>query len=100
MLILKENVIESLSTIKNFCKIKSHGDEVVDFYDKKIPKVNSSHTCLAVISLDSAIKKDDTCYPQVFLKEFKYIEKLGIKVIRQINDNLSDTSHSSDNSDE
>ena len=53
-----------------------------------------------MISLDSAIKKDDTCYPQVFLKECKYIEKLGIKVIRQINDNLSDTSHSSDNSDE
>ena len=38
-------------------KIKSHGDEVTDFHDKKIPKVDSSHTCLAVISLDSALKK-------------------------------------------
>ena len=38
-------------------KIKSHGDEVTDFYDKKIPKVDdSNHTCLAVISLDSALK--------------------------------------------
>ena len=27
-------------------KVKSHGDEVTDFYDKKIPKVNSNHTCL------------------------------------------------------
>ena len=77
-------------------KIKSHGDEVTDFYDKKIPKVDSSHTCLAVISLDSALKKDENYYPQVFLKECKYIEK---KVVRHINDNLSDFSYS-DGSDE
>ena len=44
---------ESLKTI-----IKSHNDEVTDFYDKKIPKVDSNHTFLAVISLDSALKKD------------------------------------------
>ena len=37
-------------------KIKSHGDEVTDFHDKKIPEVDSSYTCLAVISLDSAKK--------------------------------------------
>ena len=77
-------------------KIKSHGDEVTDFYDKKIPKVDSNHTCLAVISLDSALKKDENYYPQVFLKECKYIEK---KVIRYINDTLSNFS-SSDESDE
>ena len=35
------------------------------------------------------IKKDDNYYPQVFLKECKYIEK---KVIRHINDDLSDFS--------
>ena len=28
-----------------------------------------------IISLDSALKKDDDYYPQVFLKECKYIEK-------------------------
>ena len=39
-------------------KIKSHGDELTDFYDKEIPKVDSIHTCLAVISLDSALNKD------------------------------------------
>ena len=50
-------------------KIKSHGDEVIDFYDKKIPKVDSNHTCLAVISLDSALKKDENFYQQVFLKQ-------------------------------
>ena len=68
-------------------KIKFHGDEVTDVYDKKVPKVDSNHTCLAVISLDSALKKDDNYYPQVLLKECKYIDK---KVIRYINDNLID----------
>ena len=78
-------------------KIKSHGDEVTDFHDKKILKVDSSHTCLEVISLDSALKKDDNHYLQVFLKECKYTEE---KVIRKINDNLSDfSSFFSDESD-
>ena len=31
--------------------------------------------CLAVISLDSAFKKDQNYYPQVFLKECKYIKE-------------------------
>ena len=30
-------------------KLKSHGDEVIDFYDKEIPKMGSNHTCLAVL---------------------------------------------------
>ena len=44
-------------------KIKSHSDEVTDSYDKEIPKMGSNHTCLALISLDSALKKDENCYP-------------------------------------
>ena len=64
-------------------KIKSHGDEVTDFYDKKIPKLDSNHSCLAAISLDSALKKNDNYYPQVLLKGCKYIEK---KVIRRIHE--------------
>ena len=53
---------------KNYLKtkIKSHGDEITDFYDKKIPNLGSNHTCLAVITLDSALKKNDNYYPQVF----------------------------------
>ena len=84
---------------KNYLKIKvkSHGNEVTDFRDKKIPKLDSNHTCLAVISLDSALKKDDSYYLQVFLKEFKYI---GKKVVRHIGDSLNDFSYSSDESDE
>ena len=46
------------------------------FMIKKIPKVDSNHTCLAVIRLDSALKKDENYYPQVFLKECKYIKKV------------------------
>ena len=67
-------------------KIKSHGDEVTDFYEKEISKMDSNHTCSAVISLDSTLKKDENFYLQVVLKECKYIEK---KVIRHINGNLS-----------
>ena len=37
--------------------------------------MGSNHTCLAVISLNSALKNDENYYPQVFFKECKYIEK-------------------------
>ena len=68
----------------------------LQIFTTKIPQVDSYHTCLAVISLDSALKKDENYYLQVFFKKSKYIEK---KVIRHINDNLSDLS-SDDDSDE
>ena len=55
--------------------------------------MDSNHTCLAIITLDSGLKKDDSDYLQVFLKECKCIEK---KVIRHINDKLRDFSYSSD----
>ena len=38
-------------------KIKSHCDEVTDFYDKKFPKFDCNHKGLALISLNSALKK-------------------------------------------
>ena len=78
-------------------KIKSHCDEVTDFYDKKISKLDSNHTCIAAVSLDSALKKNNDYYAQLFLKECKYIEK---KVVRHIHDSLSDFSYSPDESDE
>ena len=55
-------------------KIKSHGDEVTDFYDKKVSKVASNHNCLAVISLDSTLNKDGNYYPQV--KECKSFKRM------------------------
>ena len=60
------------------------------FYDEEeIPMVDPNHTCLAVISLDSILKKNENYYLQVFLKECKYIEW---KTIRHVYDNLSNFS--------
>ena len=74
-------------------KIKFHCDEVTNFYDKKILKVGSSHTCLAVISSESALKNDENYYPKVFLKECTYIKK---KEVRHIIDDLESSSDDSD----
>ena len=68
-------------------KINPHGDEGTNFYLKQIPKADFDHTSLAVISFYSDLKKNETYYLQVFLKECKYIEK---KVVRHINNNLND----------
>ena len=46
---------------------------------------------------NSAVKNDEAYYLQVFLKESKYNEK---KVIRHINDNLSDFSSSDESGEE
>ena len=78
-------------------KIKSHGDEVKDFYDREIPKVDFNHTCLAVISLNFALKNDENYHPQMFLKECKYIKK---KLIRHIIDDLESSSDYSGDFDE
>ena len=74
-------------------KIKSHGDEVAEFYDKETTKMDPNPSCLAVISLDSALKKDGNYYPHVFLKECKFIEK---KVIKHTIDDLESSSDNSD----
>ena len=84
---------------KNYLKtkIKSHGDvTVTDFYNQKIPKLASNHTCLAVFSWDSALKKDSNYYLVLFLKSINILKK---KVVRCVHDNLSDISYSSDESD-
>ena len=78
-------------------KVKSSGDEVTNFYDKEILKMESNYTYLAVISLDSALKGDENYYPQIFLKECKYNNK---KVIRHIIDDLGSFSDYSEDSDE
>ena len=56
-------------------KIKCHDYENSDFYFKRFSKLDSNHTFLTVINLDFSVKKDDNFYLQVFLKEFKCIEK-------------------------
>ena len=63
--------------IKSFLKnkIKSSDDKVTDFYNKELPNVASNHIFLTVISLNSILRKDEKCYPQVFLNKCKYILK-------------------------
>ena len=60
-------------------KLKSHRDEVTDFYNKEIPKADSSYTCLAAI--DSALIKDENYYPQLLSRDYKYIKKEAIRYI-------------------
>ena len=52
-------------------KIKSYGNEATDFRDKEELEVGPNYTCLAVTSLDSALKRDQNYYLQVFLKQCK-----------------------------
>ena len=79
-------------------KIKSHSDEVTDFYHKEILKEDSNHNCLAIISLDFVLKRDENNYRQYFLKECRYTAR---KVVKHIHDNLSDFCFShADESDE
>ena len=78
-------------------KLESHGDGVTDFFDKKIPRLDSNRISLAVISLHSALKEDGNFYLEVFLKECKYIKK---NAIRHIIDDVEICSDDYDNSDE
>ena len=75
-------------------------NEVTNLYDKKIPKVDSNHKCLAVISLDSALKKDGNNYLQVFLKKCKCIQKklFGIYLIILFDNNNNNNNNNNDNS--
>ena len=52
-------------------KINSYHDEATDFHDKEMPKADFNHTCLTVITIDSALKTGENYYLQVFLKECK-----------------------------
>ena len=48
-------------------------------------KAGSNYTCLAVMTIDSALKRYENYYLQVFLKEYKYVEK---EMIRHITEDL------------
>ena len=70
-------------------KIKSYGDKVnTNFQGKKIPKENASYKCLLLIMLDSVIRVNEKYYPEVLLKEYKYvIKKTKMEIL--INDDLN-----------
>ena len=57
-------------------KIKSYGDDATDFHDKEIPKAGSDCTCLAVFTIDSALKKKKTtAICKCFLKNANTLKK-------------------------
>ena len=60
-LVYNKNVLET--------NIKFYGDEAWDFHDKENSKVESNHTCLAVINIAFSLKKDKNYYLQELLKE-------------------------------
>ena len=63
VLISKRNLITSWSTIKKYLKTKinSQGDEVTDFCEKEILKVDYSDTSLAAISWDFVLELLSAC---------------------------------------
>ena len=58
-----------------YIQINCYGDRVKDFHVKGILQVDFNNTCLAVISLVSALKKDEVYYLQVFLKIVNALKK-------------------------
>ena len=63
---IKNDFIANLLILKNWWWINR-------LLRQKISRVDSSHTCLAVINLGSAFNKDGNYYSLLFLKECKYI---------------------------
>ena len=76
-------------------KIKSYGGETTNVHNKEMPKVASNRACLAIITIDCALKKDEKYYPRAFLKECKDVEKEK-KVIRHVTESIEIFSSDSD----
>ena len=57
-------------------RIKSYGNEITDFHDKEVHQVYSSLTCLAVISLDSALNKNGNYHLQVFQTYYSWLNPM------------------------
>ena len=71
--IKKEFISEPVYNKKTFeNQIKSYSDKTTHFHDKEILKVDSNHTCLAVISLHYSSNWLGNYYLQVFLKRKKH----------------------------
>ena len=50
-----------------------------------MPKADSNYACFAVMTIDSALKRYESYYRQVFLKECKHNKK---EMIRHITEDL------------
>ena len=77
-------------------KVKMYDNKVnTKIQERETPKVDSSYKCLSLIMLDSVVKVGKKYYPQVFLKECKYIKRKN-KMFSYINDDLEMTSSDDD----
>ena len=45
-------------------------------------KVGSDYICPAVINVNSSLKKDRDYYPQLFLKQHKYIRSVNLELFK------------------
>ena len=85
-------------------KVKSYNGKInTNFHNNKIPKEGPQFIFLSVIWIDSVFRTSKSYYPQVFLKECKYVvkEKQIPKYIKYIIDNIEISSNSDrENSDE
>ena len=81
-------------------KIKMYEDKVnTNFQGKKVPKENASYKCLSLIVLDSVIRVNKKYSPQTFLEECKYDVIRKNKMENLINDDLSSSDKSDNESD-
>ena len=76
----KKSVTKKLSAnpsiSKNFeNKNRFYGVEATDFHNRKIPEIATYYICWSVMLINSVLKMNENYYLQVFLKEYKYIEK-------------------------
>ena len=63
-------------------KKKTYSDETTEFHDKEMTKVGSDYICPAVINVNSSLKKDRDYYPQLFLKQHKYIRSVNLELFK------------------
>ena len=66
-----------------------------NFQGEEVPKADASFKCLSLIMLDSVVKVGKKYYPQVFLEEYKYVERKN-KMFNYINDDVEITSSDED----
>ena len=81
---------------KTYIKVKVRefdGVMKTNFLGNEVPKENIHYTCIACITIDSAMRMDKKNYPQVYLEECKYKVK-KIQMPRFINAELESDSES------
>ena len=69
-----------------------------NFLSDEVPKENIHYTCIACITIDSAMRMEKKNYPQVYVEECKYKVK-KIQMSKFINTELESMSWSESESD-